>query len=1049
MNDVLVRSRTGTARPRGRLSAAASRRARHAAALLVAAALSAAPGVTASAAQAASGAAVSVAVTDSDGVTAAGMRPAPGSTRTSPPTGVTATAGDTTATVTWSRPVDDGGTPVLHYSVTNLATGAVVRVRGTTYTARKLANGIPVRFAVRAHNGNGASAPAESAAVTPMARLAVDPASATTVPEGAGAVVQSLVLTDHALSDVRVHVHTGTEGSAQPGVDFEPVDTVVTIPAGQRSASFTVPLIDDDAQESTEQIAVHLDVEGAVLGPVPGRPLDFAGYLLSVTDDDDPAARPKLSVTGPARVTEGNEGWTDVTYRVELRSPTPKDTVLRYQAVLPPHARGATSWIDVDRLPHSVALAAGARTAEVTVQVRGDRSVERDLVFSFQVRVPGYGEASTSTTVVDDDGDVPQPGADLVLAAEETGPVGSVPVGTVLPWTIRVRNRGPQTATDVTVTLRVKASGVKKTQIGSEDVVCGPASAPKEASYRLYSCLVGIMPAGSEAVLRLRATAARQGSWDWTGWVDSAEGTDPHHEDNADGGSVTITPVADADSAAVTPAAPTITDPATNPDADPDAVPLSAAGPTELRSVPSAPTDVRVEPHNGALVVSWVPSAVANPRVLRYKVRDLVTGEVRGLRPTTPDRDGRINVLIFRPNGSQVAFDVSAVNAIGWSRPSEPSAVASAQPEIWQVGGGSVRESAGAPAQVIVQLPVTGAGPLPASVRVRTTGGGTATPGVDFVPLDTVVSIPPHAGSTLLRVPIDVIDDDTPEQTETIGVVVSDAAGIGLRDSGRVSEALAGEVSIVDDDGDEPVVTLTADQSEVTEGDAGSTPARFTARLSRALPSALRLTYRAGLPGDVASVEFDSAPHEVVIPAGTTSAQFAIDVLGDTAVESDLVVPVSVQAPDGVSVAGPASVLVRDDDSNPARGQELRVRVSTPVAAENVVTSLVRVRALPGGAGSAPVDVVVALAKAAQLEQVRVLDPDGAACLPVATVEADAWARWTCRLSPLAPDDDVPVRVSGRLSAPAQVDVVASVRSDPFSDVDHTDNVGSARARLR
>lgn len=52
------------------------------------------------------------------------------------------------------------------------------------------------------------------------------------------------------------------------------------------------------------------------------------------------------------------------------------------------------------------------------------------------------------------------------------------------------------------------------------------------------------------------------------------------------------------------------------------------------------------------------------------------------------------------------------------------------------------------------------------------------------------------------------------------------------------------------------------------------------------------------------------------------------------------------------------------------------------------------------------------------------------------------------RLRPLAQDDDVAVRVSARLTGAARVEVAASVRTDPFSDVDHSDNVGSAAADL-
>ncbi len=93
------------------------------------------------------------------------------------PTGVTATAGETSATVTWTAPADGGA--VTGYTVT-ASTGQTATASGSarSATVTGLPAGAPVTFTVRAVNAVGTSpASAPSAAVTPL-----PPATAPTAP---------------------------------------------------------------------------------------------------------------------------------------------------------------------------------------------------------------------------------------------------------------------------------------------------------------------------------------------------------------------------------------------------------------------------------------------------------------------------------------------------------------------------------------------------------------------------------------------------------------------------------------------------------------------------------------------------------------------------------------------------------------------------------------------------------------------------------------------------------------------------------------------------
>ena len=91
------------------------------------------------------------------------------------PTIGTATAGDASATVTWTPPASNGGSPITGYTVTSSPGGITASVGSgaTSATVTGLTNGTTYTFTVTATNAHGTGAPSgDSNAVTPSSNTA-------------------------------------------------------------------------------------------------------------------------------------------------------------------------------------------------------------------------------------------------------------------------------------------------------------------------------------------------------------------------------------------------------------------------------------------------------------------------------------------------------------------------------------------------------------------------------------------------------------------------------------------------------------------------------------------------------------------------------------------------------------------------------------------------------------------------------------------------------------------------------------------------------------
>lgn len=157
-----------------------------------------------------------------------------------------------------------------------------------------------------------------------------------------------------------------------------------------------------------------------------------------------------------------------------------------------------------------------------------------------------------------------------------------------------------------------------------------------------------------------------------------------------------------------------------------------------------------------------------------------------------------------------------------------------------------------------------------------TTANGTATAGADYTAIaGTTVTIP--AGATNFELNATVLNDLVVESDETFTITISNAT------SGTIvtSQALG---TIADND----AAVLNLAPVSQPEGNAGATAMNFTATLSRPVQGTITAEFATSdLTALVSDADYTTATGTVTFPNGVTTQTIAVQVTGDTKVESE------------------------------------------------------------------------------------------------------------------------------------------------------------------
>ncbi|HYE50843.1 MAG TPA: Calx-beta domain-containing protein [Azospirillaceae bacterium] len=226
------------------------------------------------------------------------------------------------------------------------------------------------------------------------------------------------------------------------------------------------------------------------------------------------------------------------------------------------------------------------------------------------------------------------------------------------------------------------------------------------------------------------------------------------------------------------------------------------------------------------------------------------------------------------------------------------------------------------------------------TVAYGTQGDG-ASAGGDFDAASGTLTFLP--GETSRTVSVTVRGDTQVEPDETFRLVLSNAVGALL-----VADSAA--ATILNDDVP-PTLTLSPGTKAVAEGNAGTTSILFTVSLSDVLTTPVTVNY-ATAPGTAMSgIDFTAASGSLTIAAGTTSATFTVDVLGDTTGEPGETFTVALSGASGADIdSGTATVTITDDDGLVAGSSAADTLTGT--AGKDQIVGLGGNDTIRGGAGA-------------------------------------------------------------------------------------------------
>jgi len=203
----------------------------------------------------------------------------------------------------------------------------------------------------------------------------------------------------------------------------------------------------------------------------------------------------------------------------------------------------------------------------------------------------------------------------------------------------------------------------------------------------------------------------------------------------------------------------------------------------------------------------------------------------------------------------------------------------------------------------IVSLSAAATGPVTVAYA---TANGTATAGSDYAAVSGTLTF--AAGETSKIIHVQVSGDSAVEANEQFTLALSSPSGATIADGSAVG-------TITNDDVAPVLPTLSVGDASVAEGNNGLQDLAFTVTLSAPATGAVTVAYATGNGTATAGSDYSALAGTLTFAAGETSKVVHVQVSGDTAVEANETLTLTLSSPTGATIADGSAIgtIVNDD----------------------------------------------------------------------------------------------------------------------------------------
>ncbi len=190
------------------------------------------------------------------------------------------------------------------------------------------------------------------------------------------------------------------------------------------------------------------------------------------------------------------------------------------------------------------------------------------------------------------------------------------------------------------------------------------------------------------------------------------------------------------------------------------------------------------------------------------------------------------------------------------------------------------------------------------------TGNGTATAGSDYTATSGTLTFAPGVTST--KVNVAVIGDTAVEANETFTVTLSAPSGVTLGNATATGTITNDDTAVVVTP---PAVSIA--NATVAEGNSGSTTLAFNVSLSKASDKTVTVGYSTTNGSATAGQDYTAKSGTLTFAPGTTAQQVSVAVTGDTTVEPNETLSVTLAGPSNATLGtATATGTITNDDTS-------------------------------------------------------------------------------------------------------------------------------------